>query len=117
MGAGSGGERKQRVAEDSPLLSQLIEPVLDVAGKALNKHKALTCWASAAKLRSPSAVCCSWVNIVRRAALTSSAMRSSASLLRASSRSSRHCICCIRKAAGMAVLFSAWIGTPFSSHR
>ena len=35
----------------------------------------------------------------------------------ASSSDSRQAICCIRNAPGIAVLFSASIGAPFSSHR
>jgi len=34
---------------------------------------------------------------------------------RASSSASRHSICCIRKAPGIAVLFSAFSGAPLSS--
>ena len=45
------------------------------------------------------------------------AICSRSSALAASSSASRSSICCIRNAGGMAVLFSASMGAPFSSHR
>ena len=58
-----------------------------------------------------------WASATVSACIASSSSASSAASVLASSSASRHSICCIRKAGGMAVLFSACTGAPRSSHR
>jgi len=68
-------------------------------------------------LAAPSICACSDFSVAPRAADTSSASASTASSVPASDSASRHSICCIRKAGGIAVLLSASRSTPCSEQR
>mmetsp|Transcript_21951 Transcript_21951/g.86050 ORF Transcript_21951/g.86050 Transcript_21951/m.86050 type:complete len:536 (+) Transcript_21951:2893-4500(+) len=78
---------------------------------------ALTCAAAAGASWLSSSRRWTWANAAASACAASSSSASSAASVMASSRASRQAICCIRKAGGMAVLFSACTGAPRSSQR